>query len=79
MHDHYLTRAEGVEIKADIKAVEADMAVMKSKQDTQGHTLDQILSQVQRGNSWRSMFIAGGIAGAEGIIALLFKLFHIGT
>ncbi|GBQ07858.1 hypothetical protein [Saccharibacter floricola] len=79
MNDQYLTRAEGIEIKADIKAVEADMAIVKSHQAVQQQTLEQILSQVQRGNSWRSMFIAGGIAGAEAIIAVLLKIFHIGV
>ncbi|MXV35876.1 MULTISPECIES: hypothetical protein [unclassified Saccharibacter] len=79
MNDQYLTRAEGIEIKADIKAVEADMAVVKSHQAAQQQTLEQILSQVQRGNSWRSMFIAGGIAGAEAIVAVLLKIYHIGV
>lgn len=78
MNDQYLTRAEGIEIKADIKAVEADIAAVKERQSTQQHTLDQILVQVQRGNSLRSMFIAGGSGAGGLVVAALIKIFHLG-
>ena len=78
MSSQYLARAEGLEIKKDIRTVEIDMAVVKDRQATQQQMLEQILSQVRHGNSWRSMFIAGG-SGAGGIIlAIIMKIFHIG-
>ncbi|MBE1723175.1 hypothetical protein [Bombella apis] len=78
MNDQYLTRAEGLEIKQDIRAAEMDIAVIKDRQASQQQMLEQILSQVRHGNSWRSMFIAGG-SGAGGIIlAIIMKIFHIG-
>ncbi|MCL1511266.1 MULTISPECIES: hypothetical protein [Acetobacteraceae] len=78
MNDQYLTRAEGLEIKKDIREIETDMAVVKDRQASQQQMLEQILSQVRHGNSWRSMFIAGG-SGAGGIIlAIIMKIFHIG-
>lgn len=78
MNDQYLTRAEGLEIKQDIRAAEMDIAVIKDRQAAQQQTLEQILSQVRQGNSWRSMFIAGGAGAGGSIIAIILKLFHIG-
>lgn len=44
MSSQYLTRAEGLEIKKDIRAVEMDMTVVKDRQATQQQMLEQILS-----------------------------------
>ncbi|WP_282800096.1 hypothetical protein [Bombella apis] len=78
MSNQYLTRAEGLEIKKGIRAVEMDMAVLKDRQATQQQMLEQILSQVRHGNSWRSMFIAGGSEAGGIIVAVIMKIFHIG-
>ena len=78
MNDQYLTRAEGLEIKQDIRAAEMDIAVIKDRQAAQQQMLEQILSQVRHGNSWRSMFIAGGSGAGGIIIAIIMKIFHIG-
>ncbi|MUG90128.1 hypothetical protein [Bombella sp. ESL0385] len=78
MNDQYLTRAEGLEIKQDIRDIEMDMAVVKDRQASQQQMLEKILSQVRHGNSWRNLFIAGGSSAGGIIIAVIMKIFHIG-
>ncbi|MCX5617587.1 hypothetical protein NQF86_02720 [Bombella sp. TMW 2.2543] len=78
MNDQYLTRAEGLEIKKDIRDIEVDMAVVKERQASQQQMLENILVQVRKGNSWRSLFIAGGYGAGGIIIAIIMKIFHIG-
>lgn len=72
----YLTRAEGAEIRQDLKRVEADMAVVKDRQESQAETLNKILSLVQKGNSVRAMFVAGGSGIGGGIVAGAAYLAH---
>ncbi|GBQ19534.1 hypothetical protein AA12717_0284 [Gluconacetobacter sacchari DSM 12717] len=79
MDSVYLTRAEGREIRDDLKALEADMAVVKAQQAGQQQTLDQILVQVQKGNSVRSMMIAGGSGIGGGVVAGVAYLAHLLT
>lgn len=78
MNSQYLTRAEGLEIKKDIRDIEKDMAVVKDRQASQQQMLENILAQVRKGNSWRSLFIAGGSSAGGIIIAIIMKIFHIG-
>lgn len=72
----YFTRAEALDMRADLKAVEADVTILKDRQQAQQSTLDRILTAVENKNSVRDMLIAGGSGVGGGLAAGMAYLLH---
>lgn len=76
----YITRPEFSErmsaLTGDVRRVEADVINIKSKQDTQQATLNEILAVVQKQGSFKNSLIAGFSGLGGGIAAGTVYLLH---
>ena len=76
----YITRPEFSErmsaLTSNVRLVEADVVKIKSKQDTQQATLNEILTAVQKQGSFKNSLIAGFSGLGGGIAAGTVYLLH---
>lgn len=74
--DSYMTRAEGAEIRRAQQVTNERLAIVEHEQQGQKTTLAEILAEVRKGQSVRSMFIAGGSAMGGSVVAGLAYFLH---
>ena len=72
----FMTRAEGAEIRRAQQITNERLAIVEHEQQGQKTTLAEILAEVRKGQSVRSMFIAGGSAMGGSVVAGLAYFLH---
>ncbi|MFP2873778.1 hypothetical protein ACLEIY_16290 [Acetobacter tropicalis] len=75
-HDGYMTRSEGQDIRRAQQLTNERLAIVEHEQRNQKTTLDEILTEVRKGQSVRAMFIAGGSGLGGGVAAGVAYFLH---
>lgn len=84
--DNYATRPEFLAIRADVKQIEKDMAVINARQATAQTDLDgikqglnDIKGELKTMRGWRQFLLTGGIGVGWGIIQAICHHYGIGS